>query len=190
VDETLSLPLRAQTFEGRVSFGNTELRAIPNKRLFAISYPETARPDMQARLGTLPAPGKSTELDDNSGILWTGVGEVFVLGNEDGPDAAAMADRIGTAGYITDLSDGWIALELEGDDARARLDLVTVPDLSDDAFAVGNITSTILSHIRVLIWRRTETSLVLLSAASTGRSLFQRLRHELALFDRLAEFDQ
>ena len=63
-------------------------------------------------------------------------------------------------------------MELEGDDARSRLDLVTVPDLSDDAFAVGNVTSTILSHIRVLIWRRTETSLVLLSAASTGRSLF------------------
>lgn len=173
MDDTLSLPLQAQAFEGRIRFANSELNAIPNKRLLAISYPDSARADLQARLGAMPEPSKSMKLGDNADLLWTGIGELYVLGNEDGPDANALSEGIGDTGYVTDLSDGWIALELEGGDAQARLDLVVTPDLSEGSFAVGDVTSSILSHIRMLIWRRTETAFVLLSTASTAAPCFR-----------------
>lgn len=59
MDDTLSLPLQAQAFEGRIRFANSELNAIPNKRLLAISYPDSARADLQARLAPCLSPARA-----------------------------------------------------------------------------------------------------------------------------------
>jgi len=160
--------------------GHSTLRVVPNKELLAISFPTRARQQIAAQLATLPSPGRSVEFGEGQYLLWSGVGQLLSYSEDDPIGETRMARQIAQAGYVTDLSDGWIAVELEGPDALERLDLITMPDLAEGRFDVGEITSTVVNHVRVLIWRRSPTRLVLLSPASSARSLLNRLREDLA----------
>lgn len=168
------------------SIGETTLSVIARKELLAIAYPPAMAAQVEVALGALPTPATSTALSTGQRILWVGVGQLLCFGTSPLGEAATAA-KLEDSGYVTDLSDGWIALDLSGPDAQARLDLLTLPDLSDEAFAVGAVTSTPIGHLRVVIWRKTQTQFVLLSAASSALSLIQTLQDELALLDRVSE---
>ncbi len=159
-----------------VGIGSSALRVVPKKELLAISFPASAR----QQLAPLPGPGRTVEFGEGRYLLWLGVGQLMSYGTDDPIGETGMAQQIGQAGYVTDVSDGWIALELEGPDALERLDLIAMPDLADGRFDVGEITSTVVNHLRVLIWRQSPARLVLLSPASSARSLLDRLREDLA----------
>lgn len=156
--------------------GRSTLRVVVTKELLAIDYAAWMQQQLTAALGPLPEPGRSVDYGSRQSLLWSGVGQLMSYAHETTIGEAALSEKIATAGYVTDVSDGWIALELEGPDAQARLDLITMPDLSTDNFGVGAVTSTVLNHIRVLIWRQASERLVLLSAASSAESFLHSLR--------------
>lgn len=163
-----------------VGIGGSTLRVVPEKELLVVSYPASARQQLAAQLAPLPGPGHSVEFGEGQYLLWLGVGQLMSYSKGDPIGETRMAQRIAQAGNVTDLSDGWIALELEGPDALERLDLITMPDLAEGRFDVGEMTSTVMNHLRVLIWRQSPTRLVLLSPASSARSLVNRLHEDLA----------
>lgn len=163
-----------------VGIGSSTLRVVPKKELLAISFPSWARQQLAAQLAPLPSPGRSVEFGEGQYLLWLGVGQLMSYSKDDPIGETRMAQQIAPAGNVTELSDGWIALELEGPDALERLDLIAMPDLAEGSFDVGEITSTVINHLRVLIWRQSPTRLVLLSPASSARSLVHRLREDLA----------
>ena len=163
-----------------VGIGHSTLRVVPEKELLAISYPAGSGQQIAEQLAPLPGPGLSVDFGEGRYLLWLGVGQILSYGTDDPIGETAMAQQIGQAGYVTDLSDGWVALELEGPDALERLDLITLPDLAEGCFDVGEITSTVMNHLRVLIWRQSPTRLILLSPASSARSLMHRLCGDLA----------
>jgi len=168
--------------------GGSTLRVVPTRELLVISFSISARQQLAAQLAPLPNPGRSVKFGEGQYLLWLGVGQLMSYSKGDPIGETRMAERIAQAGNVTDLSDGWIALELEGPDALERLDLITTPDLAEGRFDVGEITSTVMNHLRVLIWRQSPTRLVLLSPASSARSLVHRLHEDLAQAPCQAEY--
>lgn len=168
-------------------FATTRLQNVPQFELLAVAIPSWARQKSVAQIGPLPNPGQSSVMPSGQHLLWTGVGQYYAYCETSAQGEAAMNARLEGAGYVTDVSDGWVSFDLQGVDAQTRLDLITLPDLSDDTFQVGAVTSTVIAHLRVLIWRRAEDHFVLLTAASSARSFIHHLNEDLALFDTVSE---
>ena len=169
------------------SFGSTTFRIVPSFELLAIAIPSWPRQETNSKLGMLPNPGQSGALDSSQHILWMGVSQYYIFDEESFTGEATMNARLDGTGYVTDISDGWVAMVLEGPDALARIDLITLPDLAENLFNVGAVTSTILAHTRVVVWRQASEKIVLLAAASSARSFINSLAHELSMLDTVSE---
>lgn len=161
------------------SIGRSTLRAVAKKELLIISFPSWARQQLIEAIAPLPCPGGSVDAGEGQSLLWTGVGELMSYTEGDPVGERYLARQISKAGYVTDVSDGWIAMSLEGPDAEVLLDLITMPDLAEGSLDIGTITSTVLNHIRMLIWRQGQGRMILLSPASSANSLLHRLCDDL-----------
>ena len=89
-----------------------------------------------------PNPGCVTGESDAQ-VVWSGLGQALVLGPVVAPDGAA----------ITDQSDAWTWLVLEGAQARDALAFVTPLDLRDSIFKPGQAARSLLGHMSCLFWR-------------------------------------
>lgn len=163
------------------------LTVLPQIELLAIALPSWSRQNMHAHLGPLPHPGQGTEMDSGHALLWTGIGQYYTFGSDRFLGENTMALKLAGTGYVTDISDGWTAFEFTGPLALERLDLITLPDLTGGEFNVGAVISTVLGHLRVLIWRRATDKIVLLSASSSAQSLSHHLARDLALHDAISK---
>lgn len=162
------------------------LKIIQNKEILSINFPLSSEGKITKLLKASVAPGKSANFGKHH-LLWTEVGQFFCYGDKAPLGEAALAKRVGGAGYVTDLSDGWVAVQLSGAQAQNMLDQITLPDLSNEAFAIGDVTSTLMTHLRVIIWRNSDTSFTLLSAASSASSFLHALSEELQTASRYLE---
>jgi len=91
-----------------------------------------------------PEPGQSIRAGD-AGCLWTGRGQAFLIG----------ADAAGLAGLaaLTDQSDGWARMRLEGAAAEAVLARLVPMDLRRSAFPDGAVARTGLNHMMMVLHR-------------------------------------
>ncbi|MCU4653190.1 sarcosine oxidase subunit gamma [Roseibacterium sp. SDUM158016] len=90
-----------------------------------------------------PDAGRVIARDDVRAI-WTGMGQCFVLGADPGPLPGAA---------VTDQTDAWGALAIEGTDARAVLARLVPIDLRPDVFAVGHAARTLFGHMACVLTR-------------------------------------
>lgn len=89
-------------------------------------------------------------------------------------DAGALEVRIGAGGYLCDLGDGLVAVEISGDLARAALARGCRLDL--DRWAAGSCARTEMAGMTVILYRPgPEEKFVLLFAASMARSFWHWL---------------
>jgi heterotetrameric sarcosine oxidase gamma subunit len=91
-----------------------------------------------------PAPDRAVARGA-AACLWSGRSQAFLVN--------AAPDGLDAAAALTDLSDGWTALKLEGPAAAAVLARLVPLDLSDAAFAPGATARTGLGHMMTLIHR-------------------------------------
>jgi sarcosine oxidase subunit gamma len=89
-----------------------------------------------------PAPNRMTG-SAGARIVWTGPGQAMVLGPEIAVGQAALTDQ----------SDAWAWLVLEGSDAREVLARLTPVDLRDRVFEVGHAARTLLFHMTATLMR-------------------------------------
>ena len=95
----------------------------------------------------------------------------FVLFERATPDAEeAVAERLGDAAYLTDQTDTWCALEIEGPVCRTALERICPLDLHPRGFAVDDVARTVMEHLGVIIARTREHGFLLLSASSSAGS--------------------
>jgi sarcosine oxidase subunit gamma len=91
----------------------------------------------------LPEAGR-TSGSDGVRIIWAGMGQYFVLGARPAPLPGAA---------VTDQTDAWASLKLEGSDAREVLARLVPIDLGPEVFSVGHAARTLLGHMNCILMR-------------------------------------
>lgn len=133
------LPLRFGSAEAReIDFGAITSVAPFRDRTDAVSEA------LENTLGVaLPSPGGTSECGGNRAV-WTGMGQYFVLGGRPGPLPGAA---------VTDQTDAWAALGLEGSDAPTVLARLVPIDLRPEVFKVGDAVRSLLGHMACVLMR-------------------------------------
>jgi len=140
-----------------LTVGGLTLSDATPKRLTAISLWPGAEAAADLGLKTVglgwPAPDRAVK--GAKGLcLWSGRDQAFVA---DVTVPPTLADH----GAVTDVSDGWVALNLSGPGAAAALARLLAIDLSPRAFPEGATARTGLGHMMVLVHRSSTRSFTL-----------------------------
>lgn len=151
--------------------GSCRLSELPFERITAIApYPgrEGAVDEGLKPLGLcFPAPGESLAAG-GARIVWAGRICAFLIGAE-------VPEGVRGHAALTDQSDGWAGLRLEGSEGAAVLARLVPIDLRVAAFAPGHCARTLVNHLPALILRTTPNTLEI----RVYRSMATTLLHEI-----------
>lgn len=114
-----------------------------------------------------PKPNRSTGKAEARAI-WFGLSQAMLAGPAPASDLAQDA-------ALTDQSDAWAAVRLQGDGAEAVLARLVPVDLRRDAFKRGHTVRSLLFHMPASITRVGDNAFVIL----VFRSMAQTLVHDL-----------
>lgn len=120
---------------------------------------------------TLPGPGRATGKEGGRAI-WFGNRMVLLAGPAPDTDLAAFA-------ALSDQSDAWVSVRLEGADAEAVLARVTPLDLRIGVFRRGHSARTELRHMAASITRLSETAFLILAFRSMSGTLVHDLQEAM-----------
>ncbi len=130
-----------------------------------------------------PSTGESVPGDRlGARILGMQPDQMFILFEAPDPDRAAEAvsSALGPAAYVTDQSDSWAMLRIEGRGVRAALERICMLDLDDAAFPQGRVARTVMEHLAVIILRDGADSFLLMTPRSSARSFLHAVELSLA----------
>lgn len=156
-------------------FGKVRLAEVTDLGLAAVAMPQRGKTALgkavRAAWGlALPDAGQSVK-KDGARLIRTAQDQFLLVVAGQGPDiAVAAAEMLGTAGYVTEQTDAYAALRIEGEHVRPCLERIVMLDLHDGAFPVGRAERTLMEHIGVIICREGSDSFLLLSARSSAHS--------------------
>lgn len=115
----------------------------------------------------MPGPGRATG-KDGARAIWFGHDMALLAGPAPAPALAEHA-------ALTDQSDAWVCVRLDGDAARDVLARLTPLDLRESVFKRGHTARTELQHMAVSITRVAADGFLILAF----RSMADTLRHDL-----------
>jgi heterotetrameric sarcosine oxidase gamma subunit len=131
------LPLSA----GGVTLTEVRPEAITSVAPLAGQGATVSRALEKAARAAFPAPGRWTGGDIR--IVWTGPDQAMVLGPRVAPEGAA----------VTDQSDAWAVMRLEGEGAEAVLARLVPVDVRIGPFPPGHAARTMLHHMTCTLMR-------------------------------------
>ncbi|WP_322866539.1 sarcosine oxidase subunit gamma [Aquicoccus sp. G2-2] len=154
---------------GEASLNEVDWGAITSVAPFA-GQEQAVSEALKAHVGArFPAPGRMTG-KTGARVVWAGLEQAFVLG----PAVAALK---GAA--VTDQSDAWTCVELEGVGARAVLARVTPLDLRPGVFKSGHAARTQLAHMSAVVMRLGENRFGIMVFRSMARTLVHDLQEAM-----------
>jgi sarcosine oxidase subunit gamma len=147
-----------------VTHGTTTLSELTPEAITSIAPFGGAEPAVSAALkaatgGAFPAPNRWT--GTTTRIVWTGPGQAMALGPRVAPPDAALTDQ----------SDAWAVMRLEGQGAEAVLARLIPIDTRRAHFPPGHAARTMLHHMTCTLLRAGEDAfdiLVFRSMATTA----------------------
>ena len=77
--------------------------------------------------------------------------------------------------YITDQTGGWCGVRVEGDRVIEMLERICPLNLSLKIFAIGDVKRTIMDHLNVIIFRKSEKKFILFSPSSSSGSFLKSI---------------
>lgn len=110
-----------------------------------------------------PPPNGSSTAKGGARLLWWGRGQAMLVG-------AVPPETLAGAAALTDQSDGWAAMRLEGPLAGAALARLVPVDLRADAFPVGQSARTMLFHMTCTLVRVGPDAFEIMVLRSFGRT--------------------
>ena len=167
-------------------FGNTSLSELSLTAIYSIGLALNANPALASIKTTLgvdwPEPGRSVSSADNVyRLLGLQSDQAFVLMSasptQDGQ--AAKLPQLDSAAYVTDQSDSWAGLVIEGENAISALERICPIDLHPTVFGAGHVTRTMMEHLAVIILCEAHNRYLLLSPASSASSFVHTLETSL-----------
>ena len=117
---------------------------------------------------SLPAPGRSTGKEGGR-LLWFGRGLYLLMGPEPDP---ALADHAA----LTDQSDAWAAVRLDGEGAEDVLARLVPVDLRRATFKRGHTTRSQLQHMSASVTRTGPQVFVIMVFRSMAGTLVHDLK--------------
>ncbi len=170
------------------SFGGVTLTEVSGLALVSAAVPQGGDDAFAAALAAglgaaRPAPGDSV-IGDRYGARLLGMqpDQLFILFAAPDPDrpAETVAEALGPDAYVTDQSDSWAMLRIDGAGARAALERICMLDLDDAAFPEGRVARTVMEHLAVIILRDGPDSFLLMSPRSSARSFLHAVDVSIA----------
>ncbi len=182
------LTLHAQTplrgYNNR--FGDTLLSELCKTAIYSIGLALDSEPALNSinnSLGTTwPNTGSSTTSADGAyRLLGLQADQVFVLMSSPSVDngQSNKLPDLGNSAYVTDQSDSWAGLFIDGDSAVQALERICPIDLHPSTFGVGRVTRTSMEHLTVIIVREADNRFLLLSPTSSAHSFLHALETSL-----------
>lgn len=163
-------------------FGNTSLHEVVDTSIYSIALalqPDAALASIRSKLGVdWPVTGQSTQNADASNrLLGLQSDQVFALVT--GKASEAGLPELDESVYVTDQSDSWAGLVIDGPMSRTALERVCPIDLHPSVFPVGQVTRTTMEHLAVIILSDAENRFLLLSPASSAHSFLHAVETSL-----------
>jgi len=180
--------LQAQTplrgYQNR--FGNTSLSELTDTAIYSIGLSLDAKPAINSIKNSLgadwPSSGNVTASDDGLyKLLGLQADQIFVLVSappaNDGQ--AEKLPKLDKSVYITDQSDSWAGLYIEGENAVMALERICPIALHRSVFGIGQVTRTTMEHLAVIIYCEADNRYLLLSPASSADSFLHAVQTSL-----------
>jgi methylglutamate dehydrogenase subunit D len=182
-------PLTPVAFLGHyaIEISGTRLTEVTDRALVSIATPDggdAALADaLRAAFGAEPPEvGRSTlSTDSETRFLGLARDQIFALLPARGALAAPHLAQLlgGPVAYLTDQSDAWVMLRLEGTLALAALERICMLDLDAGAFPPGRVARTLMEHLGTILLREADDRFLLMSASSSARSFLHGLETSL-----------
>ncbi|WP_422049526.1 sarcosine oxidase subunit gamma [Shimia sp.] len=122
---------------------------------------------METHKLSFPKPNRSTGRAGER-LIWSGCGQAFLMG------PALAADLSGLAA-VTDQSDAWAVVRLEGEQGADVLARLVPVDLRPQSFKRGHTVRTLLGHMTVSITRMGDSSFQIMAFRSMAKTLVHEL---------------
>ena len=153
-----------------LTVGSVTLSELPPARITSVAPYERQQAAATKALKALglgwPKPGHMVARNDTA-CLWSGRGQAFLIGTE--------ATGLEKVAALTDQSDGWAQMRIDGPDAVAVLSRLVPVDLSLSGFGKGRVARTSLGHMMLLIARTGAQAFDLMVFRSMTRSAVHEL---------------
>lgn len=121
---------------------------------------------LKAQMGAaFPQPNRTTG-KANARAVWSGMGQALVLGVPLKPISGAA---------MTDQTDAWACVALEGEGARDVLARVTPLDLRPSVFKLGHAARTELAHMSAVLMRTGANRYGIMAFRSMAKTLVHDL---------------
>lgn len=166
------------------NFNGTELAEATGLAIVSLACPRGGDAALAAAVKSawgldIPSPGMSVEASGVR-IIWSSPDQLLAIFPHATPDAMPhVKGLLGDTAYLTDQTDNWCALSIEGSLARAALERICPLDIHPDAFAVDASARTVMEHLGVFITRTGDDAYLLLSGSSSAGSFLHAV--ELSL---------
>ena len=160
----------------RVEGDGVRLASAPPRSIVSVALdPQAseARDAAERGLGApLPAIGRTASSDFRGGSTLVGLqtDQWLVLTPEGDAPAAIVREAVGQAPAVTDQSDAWTGLVLEGPRASVALERTCRLDLHPEAFAPGHAARTAMEHMAVILVRESIERFALFTPRSSEAS--------------------
>ncbi len=151
--------------------GGVNLTELPHLRVTSVAPLSGKARALGAALKEMglgwPAAGRSAAATDAQ-ILWVGIDQAFLIGADPAPLEGLAA--------LTDQSDGWARMRLQGAGAEAVLARLVPLDLRASAFPEGRVARSALNHMMMILLRSGADRFDIM----VFRSMAQSATHDLA----------
>lgn len=97
----------------------------------------------------LPGVGRSSQ-KGNLRLLWVGRGEYFLIGGK------AASKTLAKSAALTDQSDGWVVMHLQGDGATDIMARLCPLDLRPSVFKTGHVARSEVAHVMAVVSKTSD----------------------------------
>jgi sarcosine oxidase subunit gamma len=164
------------------TIGDVHIREVTGKTIVSLAIPlgghKAAVSIIKKGFGlACPEPGLFSDSEKpHSVLLWTSPDQFFLIREEDSLTPAASAEsKLSGKAYVTDQSDSWAILSLNGSGVTRALERICPLDLKSQALQPGSAARTQMEHLGVTILRISQEEWWLLSARSSAKSFLHAI---------------
>ena len=164
------LAARPMLTSGGITLSEIALGPITSIAPFRGQEKALARALKEMGLG-FPAPNRVSE-SARARLVWTARDQAFLIG--------VAPDGLAAHAALTDQSDGWAALRLDGAGAEAVLARIVPLDLRLAQFPAGHAARTPFNHMSSLLMRRGADTFEILVFRSMARTAWHEIEAAMA----------